>query len=159
VTPVVSVQEFRVLALCHYIEQELISWNMVNMKNVEWNLKRSQRIMSNATKKTIIVLDVCGLINQPFYKNHRTTFRLDQTRKRRMNILNSEFPLPFLYNFLTTFIVSGHCPSSCFCLKHSDSKTAFCFRPQVEPTQFGPIDRATAYLPTPAPTQDRSITA
>jgi hypothetical protein len=33
-------------------------------------------------------------------------------------------------------------------------ETGFCLRLQVEPTQLGPIDTASPYLRTPAPTQD-----
>jgi hypothetical protein len=39
-------------------------------------------------------------------------------------------------------------------LKHNVSETGFRLHLQVEPTQFGPIDRASASLRTPAPTQD-----
>jgi hypothetical protein len=38
--------------------------------------------------------------------------------------------------------------------QHNVSETGFCFRFQVEPTQLGPIDRASPYLQTPEPTQD-----
>jgi hypothetical protein len=34
---------------------------------------------------------------------------------------------------------------------HNVSETGFCLRLQVEPTQLGPIDRATPYLRTPVP--------
>jgi hypothetical protein len=37
---------------------------------------------------------------------------------------------------------------------HNVSETAFCLRLQVEPIQLGPVDRASPYLRTPAPTQD-----
>jgi hypothetical protein len=51
--------------------------------------------------------------------------------------------------------VSGHYPSSCIYLKtapvyitkHSVSETWFSLRLQVKPTQLGPIDRASPYLP------------
>jgi hypothetical protein len=39
--------------------------------------------------------------------------------------------------------------------KYNVSETGFCLRLQVEPTQLGPIDRASPYLRTLAPTQDR----
>jgi hypothetical protein len=42
-----------------------------------------------------------------------------------------------------------------FSLKHNVLETGFCLRFQVEPTQWGPIDRPSPYLRTPAPTQDR----
>jgi hypothetical protein len=45
--------------------------------------------------------------------------------------------------------------SSCSYLKHNVSENGFCLRLQVEPTQLGPIARASPYLRTPAPTQDR----
>jgi hypothetical protein len=32
--------------------------------------------------------------------------------------------------------------------KHNVSDTGFCLRPQVKPTQLGPIDRASPYLRT-----------
>jgi hypothetical protein len=32
--------------------------------------------------------------------------------------------------------------------KHNVSETEFCPRPQVKPTQLGPIDRASPYLRT-----------
>jgi hypothetical protein len=35
------------------------------------------------------------------------------------------------------------------------SETAFCLHLQVEPTKLGPVDRASPYLQTPAPTQYR----
>jgi hypothetical protein len=35
--------------------------------------------------------------------------------------------------------------------KHNVSKTGFCLRLQVKPTQLGPIDRASPYLRTPVP--------
>jgi hypothetical protein len=35
--------------------------------------------------------------------------------------------------------------------KHNVSETGFFLRLQVKPTQFGPIDRASAYLRTPVP--------
>jgi hypothetical protein len=41
-----------------------------------------------------------------------------------------------------------------FLFKHANvSKTGLCLRLQVEPTQLGPIDRASPYLRTSAPTQ------
>jgi hypothetical protein len=55
-----------------------------------------------------------------------------------------------------TIIVSGHYPSPWFIyLKRNFSETAFCLRLQVEPTQLSPVDRASPYLRTPAPTQAR----
>jgi hypothetical protein len=44
-----------------------------------------------------------------------------------------------------------------FCLKHNVSETEFCFRLQVEPTQLGPIDRASPYLRAPAQAQDMYV--
>jgi hypothetical protein len=41
-----------------------------------------------------------------------------------------------------------------FYLKYNVSETEFCLRLQVEPTELGPMDRASPYLRTPAPTQD-----
>jgi hypothetical protein len=38
---------------------------------------------------------------------------------------------------------------------HNVLETGFCLHPQVEPTQMGPIDRASPYLWTFAPTPDR----
>jgi hypothetical protein len=38
-----------------------------------------------------------------------------------------------------------------FIQKHNVSKTGFCLRLQVTPTQIGPIDRASPYLRTPIP--------
>jgi hypothetical protein len=38
---------------------------------------------------------------------------------------------------------------------HSISETGFCLRLHVEHVQLGAIDRASPYLRTPAPTQDR----
>jgi hypothetical protein len=35
------------------------------------------------------------------------------------------------------------------------SETGFCLRLKVKPTQLGPIDRASPYLQTLSPTQDR----
>jgi hypothetical protein len=35
--------------------------------------------------------------------------------------------------------------------KHSVLETVFCLRLQVEPTQLGPVNRASPYLRTPAP--------
>jgi hypothetical protein len=43
-----------------------------------------------------------------------------------------------------------------FYLKHNVSETGFSLRLQVEPTQLGPIDRASPYLRRPAPTHDRA---
>jgi hypothetical protein len=37
---------------------------------------------------------------------------------------------------------------------HNVVETGFYLCLQVEPTHLGPIDRASPYLPTPAPTQD-----
>jgi hypothetical protein len=42
----------------------------------------------------------------------------------------------------------------CSYLKQNVSETGFGLRLQLKPTQLGPIDRATSYLQTPAPTQD-----
>jgi hypothetical protein len=42
-----------------------------------------------------------------------------------------------------------------FKMTYNVSETGFCLRLQVELTQLGPIDRTSAYLLTPAPTQDR----
>jgi hypothetical protein len=53
------------------------------------------------------------------------------------------------------YSVSGCYPSPCFYLKYNISEIGFCLRLQVEPTHLGPIDRASPYLWTPAPTQDR----
>jgi hypothetical protein len=44
-----------------------------------------------------------------------------------------------------------------FLLKTHASETGFCLCLQVEPPQLGPIDRASPYLRTPAPTQDRIL--
>jgi hypothetical protein len=52
------------------------------------------------------------------------------------------------------YYVYGHYTSSRLYLKHRPvyitkqniSETGFCLRLQVEPTQLGPIDRATPYL-------------
>jgi hypothetical protein len=55
----------------------------------------------------------------------------------------------------TTIVVYGHYPPFCFYLKHNVSETGFCLHLHVEPTQLGPVDRASPYLQTPAPTQDR----
>jgi hypothetical protein len=53
------------------------------------------------------------------------------------------------------YYVSLHYPSSHFYLKHNVSKTGFCLHLQVKRTPLGPIDRASPYLRTPAPIQDR----
>jgi hypothetical protein len=53
--------------------------------------------------------------------------------------------------------------SSCLYLKHCPflfytqdvSEPGFCLRLKVRPTQLGPIDRASSYLRTPAPTPHR----
>jgi hypothetical protein len=37
---------------------------------------------------------------------------------------------------------------------HNVSEAGFCVRLQVESIQFGPIDRVSPYLQTPAPTQE-----
>jgi hypothetical protein len=42
-----------------------------------------------------------------------------------------------------------------FIWEHNFSETGFPLCLQVKPTQLGPIDRATSYLWTPAPTRDR----
>jgi hypothetical protein len=43
-----------------------------------------------------------------------------------------------------TIIVSGYYPPSCFVFKtYNVSGAGFCLRLQVEPTQLGPIDRAS----------------
>jgi hypothetical protein len=39
---------------------------------------------------------------------------------------------------------------------HNVSKTGFCLRLQVQPTQLGPIDRASPYLRTPAGSESES---
>jgi hypothetical protein len=44
---------------------------------------------------------------------------------------------------------------SCVCLKHNVLETGLCLCLQVKPSQLGPIDRASPYVWTPAPTQDR----
>jgi hypothetical protein len=44
--------------------------------------------------------------------------------------------------------------SPVFYLKHNISKTGFCSRLHVKPTQLDSIDRASPYLRTPAPAQD-----
>jgi hypothetical protein len=49
--------------------------------------------------------------------------------------------------------------SPCFYLKHNVSETRFCLRLQVEPTQLGPIDRASPYLRTPVPAPKWDIQA
>jgi hypothetical protein len=59
-----------------------------------------------------------------------------------------------LSNFVCS-CVSGHYPLPCFYLKCSILETGFCRRLQVEPTQLGPIDRASPNLRIPVPTQDR----
>jgi hypothetical protein len=38
---------------------------------------------------------------------------------------------------------------------HNILETGFCLLLQVDPSQLGPINRASTYLQTPAPTQDR----
>jgi hypothetical protein len=40
-------------------------------------------------------------------------------------------------------------------LNHNVSEIGFYLRLLVEPTQLGPIDRASPFLRTPAPTEDR----
>jgi hypothetical protein len=57
---------------------------------------------------------------------------------------------------LAQVYIPGHCPWSCFYLKHSSvytriskhnvSETGVCLRLQVKPTQLGPIDRASPYF-------------
>jgi hypothetical protein len=42
-----------------------------------------------------------------------------------------------------------------FLFKTHVSETGFCLHLQVKPIQLGPTDRASPYLQTPAPTQDR----
>jgi hypothetical protein len=57
----------------------------------------------------------------------------------------------YYYNYCD----SGHYRSSSFYIKHNVLETEFCLRLQVEPTQFGSIDRTSPYLQTPAPTQKK----
>jgi hypothetical protein len=54
------------------------------------------------------------------------------------------------------YCVSWHYPWSYFYLKCNVSETGLCLHLQVAPTQLGPISRASPYLQTPAPTQDRT---
>jgi hypothetical protein len=42
-----------------------------------------------------------------------------------------------------------------YLLKHNISETGFCLHVEVKPTQLGPVNRASPYLRTPAPTQVR----
>jgi hypothetical protein len=67
-----------------------------------------------------------------------------------------------MYNSLKTLIessvwykyyVSGHYPSSCFYLNQSFG-TGFCLHLKVKRIELGPVDRASPYLRTLAPTQD-----
>jgi hypothetical protein len=44
-----------------------------------------------------------------------------------------------------------------FYSKRNVSQTGFCLHLQVETSQLGPINTASPYLRTPAPTQDRTI--
>jgi hypothetical protein len=53
------------------------------------------------------------------------------------------------------YCVYGHYSSFCFYLKYNVSEAGVCLRLQAEPTQFGPIDTASPYFQTTAPTQDR----
>jgi hypothetical protein len=42
-----------------------------------------------------------------------------------------------------------------FLFKHNVLDTGFCFCLQVEPIRLAPVNRASPYLQTPAPAQDR----
>jgi hypothetical protein len=54
---------------------------------------------------------------------------------------------------IVLFLFTKHRPV--YISKHNVSETGFRLRPQMERTQLGPIDRASPYLRTPAPTPDR----
>jgi hypothetical protein len=60
--------------------------------------------------------------------------------------LKYEFDEVYKHPYKYNYCVSGHYPSSCFYLKHNFSETQFCLFLQVEPTQLGPIDRASTCL-------------
>jgi hypothetical protein len=56
---------------------------------------------------------------------------------------------PYTISLLCSWIY----PSSCFSFKtHNVSETGFSLRLQVKPTQLDPLERASPYLRTPAPT-------
>jgi hypothetical protein len=52
--------------------------------------------------------------------------------------------------FLIHFSLDFHRVLSVFYLEHDVSETEFCLRLQVEPTQMGPIQRASLYVRTEA---------
>jgi hypothetical protein len=55
---------------------------------------------------------------------------------------NANIPNHYIYGYMCVFL------TSCFYLKHNVSETVFCLLFQVEPTVFGPIDRANPYVRT-----------
>jgi hypothetical protein len=94
-------------------------------------------------RRDLITLLLCGDEYKLIYENFSNT--------------------PLISPFMIKYYVSGHYPSSCLYLKHrpvyiskhSVSEIGFSLRLQVKSTQLGPVDRASPYLRTPAPTQDR----
>jgi hypothetical protein len=144
---------------------------------VFWQQTRRQKALNRMIASiTRIQSPLNFLLNQILVCYYRPQyFNCDTFSNNMFAIFMSQFWPTFwwldsnIYLVLSTFIsrptpllasikicVYGHYASPWFYLKYSILDTGSCIHLQVEHTQLGPIDRASPYLRTPAPTQDKT---
>jgi hypothetical protein len=87
-----------------------------------------------------------------YSRNRMQTLKINWIRKLLSSNLGWDTQL-FLLKKIIEFLDINNLPV--FYFKDNITETGFCLRLQVEPTQLGPINRASTYLRTPAPTQGR----